>query len=322
MTLNIGQRAGSTIIPISAITKRTAQYDLTVTAANFTSARAVAIAYADSVGKWRMAFNLQGSITGTPTLITLAVTDVVFKSGFYQACSIVVETGGTYLAWDALTSSNTGDIVCNAVSGGATFVVVSGDVELESEPTWAAANMEGVANVALYVPSAAAGIQGLVDNRVANTLGTPILGKTDGVAVAAGYVGQRITWASPPSSQTGYANNSYADWTNANIVLTAGIWAVYANICASIDTTGSDGMTIQILDATNSNTLVPGMRKDIVVVPGIGNLFIPFVFETKITSSTTYKIQACLRHYSGTTTSNGTFNEDRAFSEFYAIRTG
>jgi hypothetical protein len=70
----------------------------------------------------------------------------------------------------------------------------SGDVELNAEPTTytTAANMEGVVAADVYIPPASAGIQGLVNNLAGNTLGTPILGKTDGVAVADGYVGQMV----------------------------------------------------------------------------------------------------------------------------------
>lgn len=161
----IGVRSGNQIIPYSGATKRTKEYDLTISATNFTPARAVAIAYADSAGKWRMTFNLQGGVTGSPTTVIIAVTGVVFKNAFYQACAITASDSGTYRAWDAYASSNSANIVCTTVSGAADFIVVSGDVELESKPTWADANMEGEVNAAVYIANATTTSAGLIDTQ-------------------------------------------------------------------------------------------------------------------------------------------------------------
>ena len=255
-TNTLGIRNGNQIIPYSGALRRTKQYDLTISAANFTPSRAVAIAYADSAGIWRLSFNLQGSVTGTPTAITIAVTGVVFKSGFYQACAIGVSDSGTYRAWDAFTSSNTGNILCNTVSGGVDFVLVSGDVELNAEPTWAAANMEGAVNASVYIPAASAGVVGLVNNAVANTAGTPILGKTDGVAVAAGYVGEQRTLvfntisaitANPVASSNG-------------ISLPAGTWLIYGR-CNLNGTASSTGASFAI--STNNTSDGSGYINDL-----------------------------------------------------------
>lgn len=51
---------------------------------------------------------------------------------------------------------------------------------------------DNLAPVDVFIPPAAAGIQGLVNNTAGNTVGTPILGRTDGQAVASGYVGERV----------------------------------------------------------------------------------------------------------------------------------
>jgi len=326
-TNTLGIRNGNQIIPYGATTKQTKEVALTVTSAQagWSTIRVVGIAYADSAGVWRLRFNISAayiSLGAGSVSIVCTISGAVFKAGQNQA--VVASAVGNTPQYRAYCNDGASTINVNMIDGNATTGVnISGDVELNAEPTTytTAANMEGAVNASVYIPPASAGVVGLVNNAVANTAGTPILGKTDGVAVGTGYVGQRITWATPPSGQTGYTNNSYADWTNATLVLPAGEWAVYANICTSVDTSGVDGMTVQILDATNSNTLVAGMRKDVAFIPGIGASYIPFAFRTSLASSTTYKIQACLRHFSGTTTSVGTYNDDRLFSEFYAIRT-
>ena len=61
---------------------------------------------------------------------------------------------------------------------------------------------DNAAPVDVYIPPASAGIAGLVNNVVGNTSGTPILGKTDGVAVAIGNIGEIVYSSTPENVST------------------------------------------------------------------------------------------------------------------------
>jgi hypothetical protein len=220
-TNQIGIRNSNVIVPYTATTKRTKVISITnvahlvVTGTNITANTilgAYVQAYADSNGLWRLRFNVHCPVTSTgvrtnATLTFSSTYAVTFKSGPYQACTAFL--GGSGAAVTARTTSNTAAIYIAHASAAETEYQLSGDVELESEPTWAAANMEGVLPVDVYIPPASAGIAGLVNNAAGNTAGTPILGKTDGVAVASGYVGEALGTA-----RTGTGGNTYSDRAN------------------------------------------------------------------------------------------------------------
>jgi hypothetical protein len=77
---------------------------------------------------------------------------------------------------------------------------ISGDVALASEPTWAAANMEGAVNASVYIPPASATETGLVSTAAQTIAGVktfsamPALAtNTPATAGAAGITGQ-IAW--------------------------------------------------------------------------------------------------------------------------------
>ena len=158
----------------------------------------------------------------------------------------------------------------------------------------------------------------------ATTLSGGLLGKTDGVAVAASYIGQYITWVTPP---TGFnvPSATPADWPNAVIVLPPGVWHVTANLTAYFTTgagSGNEGYTVaQITDS--ANTLVPGMEKLIyaktaaaVSIISGGSLSLGFI--ANLSSSTTYKIRGY--YFSATSGSGSLQNSSPQFSQFYAIR--
>jgi len=162
----IGIRNNNTIVPYSAATKRTKQVDLTVTGTNWTTSKALGVAYADSSGNWRLTFNIMGTVTATPS-ITLSVTGVLFSSttDFYQACASQLTDSGAGLSRTpqvAITLNNTDDILINSESGDFTRCSVSGDVALKEKPSWADANMEGVTAVDVYIAPASASAAGLL----------------------------------------------------------------------------------------------------------------------------------------------------------------
>jgi hypothetical protein len=80
---------------------------------------------------------------------------------------------------------------------------------------------DNAAPVDVFIPSAAAGIMGLVNNTSANTAGTPIKGRTNGVAVAAGDVGYITRGTATFSS-----SNSSGTWQGSSLSLTNGVYNV------------------------------------------------------------------------------------------------
>jgi len=242
-TNTLGIRNGNQIIPYGATTKRTKEIDIAAYITGspaFTSvSHAKAIFYADSANVWRMRFNISTAFNSTTiTTVTATIANVAFKSGPNQSISAYMAGTGTINSTiKCYTGSADGTL--NALfpsTASAISVTFSGDVELNAEPTTytIAANMEGAVNASVYIPPASAGVVGLVNNAVANTAGTPILGKTDGVAVAAGYVGEVLEGVTTNSTIT----TSMATFTTMNI--TAGTWMVTASVyCAgAVSNTG------------------------------------------------------------------------------------
>lgn len=155
--------------------------------------------------------------------------------------------------------------------------------------------------------------------------GINILGKTDGSAVAAGYVGEKITWATPPTDFSLPAG-VMTDWNNAYITLTKGTWLIIANIAAVYTTGTSQGYygnsVAEITDS--SNTVIQNMIKGLghqtsaayaVFVSG----YLPFSFVEVVTTATKiYKIR-------GYTDSSGNgngqlLNSGYGHSEFFGLR--
>jgi hypothetical protein len=206
----IGIRNNNVILPYNATTKRTKEVALTVTSAQagWSTTRAVGVFYADSNGVWRLRFNITGSITPTTlTTTTLTISNVAFKAGTNQACSGFWGNNAT-ITPRVIALGSGGDIQVDSSSASSVAGVnVSGDVELNAEPTTytTSANMEGVIAADVFIVPASAGVSGIVNNTSGNTAGTPIKGKTDGVAVSAGYVGE----TPGATTRTGAGGNAY-----------------------------------------------------------------------------------------------------------------
>ena len=104
----------------------------------FTPARAVLIPYQTQDGSWRLKFNIYYAFTSaTITSVAVSINGTVFKnvSFYYQAVSVVASTSSTIQ--HAYVTANTGTITVVAASSTQTGFGVSGDVELDSKPTWA-----------------------------------------------------------------------------------------------------------------------------------------------------------------------------------------
>jgi hypothetical protein len=151
-----------------------------------------------------------------------------------------------------------------------------------------------------------------------------VKGQTSGSVVAAGYIGEKITWSSAPA--TANLGTSTADWTNASIVLSAGVWLIYANICLSVVTGNSAANSsyaqVYITDSSN-NTVQNQEKRLLVLTPAAGSTqvvsAVPFNFVASVSGSTTYKIRA-LRVDAAGTGSAQIRNAGADYSEFFAVR--
>lgn len=118
---------------------QTPQTALTVTGTNWTTIRAVGMAYSDVNGQWRFRFNIRGSLSVAALDITLTVSGVTAKNGganSEQAITAAQLDSGAiathYGFWNVNSSS-----LRMRFSANVTIPTVSGDIELESKPTWA-----------------------------------------------------------------------------------------------------------------------------------------------------------------------------------------
>ena len=212
-TNTLGIRNGNQIIAYSGATKETRWLSvtdpthITLTGTGITTSaitRAVVKAYADSLGNWHLRFNMvltKASGTGARTTarVTFASTyAVVFKntSAFYQR----IDANSDNYMTIARATPNTGYFDMYHTSSDEVRYEIFGDVELESEPTWAAANMEGAVNASVYIPAADASTTGLITSAAQTIAGVktfsamPALAtNTPATAGAAGITGQ-IAW--------------------------------------------------------------------------------------------------------------------------------
>jgi len=99
---------------------------------SFVNVRSVAIPYKTRDGAWRLRFNIKGTQTSATTT-TITVTGVTFKSGTsnYQPVSVIPSDSGR-----GFTIPGTSTLQVNTTTS-YTEIGASGDVELDSMPTWA-----------------------------------------------------------------------------------------------------------------------------------------------------------------------------------------
>lgn len=156
--------------------------------------------------------------------------------------------------------------------------------------------------------------------------GGTVPGSTSGAAIAAGYIGEKITWTTAPINQV--LTTSEADWTNATITLSAGTWLITANIYLDVFTGAVAGNnTSGYWKMTDSlNNVVQLMDKSLLArtsAAAINDLqtTVSGSCAVSISSSTTYKIRA---YYANGAGSGGAYivNQAQARSEFYAVRIG
>jgi len=262
----IGQKPGNVIVPVTSLMKSTKEVTLTVTSAQvvWTTTRAVGIFYADSAGVWRLRFNISGTLnSATLTSLKITIPNVTFKSTEIQA--VLGYLGSSGVPGRAYTNSS--DIYIESASQTTTSAFVSGDVELNAEPTTytTAANLEGVGNLAAYIPFGQAGMPGE----------------------------EKIEYA---PSEVYTSSTSVFDWSGSNVTLGVGTWdlTMSVNYALRIDSgTGALYGFLYIRDT--SNNTIPYSK---VLVQsdfqgsGIRTLLgvVQLTKRVVLTSSTSYKI--------------------------------
>lgn len=164
----------------------------------------------------------------------------------------------------------------------------------------------------------------LVTTTMLDSPASTLAGTTTGAVPAATTVGEKITWATPPASQN--IGTAVQDWTNANIVLTPGVWLIQANIMTTYTTgavAGNNGNTnVMITDAANS--IVQQMDKLLVGYAAgafavLSETSLSFSFVASLSVTTTYKIRAQRNDSVGTGTAS-LQNGAAARSEFFGLR--
>lgn len=216
-TAQIGYKSSSFIVPYQSATKSTKEIDIgtSVSGTNITSVtRAVAIFYADSANVWRMRFNIS-IVTSSVTSVNVVVANVVSKStGRQNFCG--ASNGSNAAPYAAIDGGGNTFALANA-SGASTAWQLSGDIELNAEPTTytTAANMENVVRADLYIAPVVPGVSaGIVPSS-----GLP--GSADGSAVSIGNAGEML------EQYTGdVATNTSTQTTVGSLTLTAGRWLV------------------------------------------------------------------------------------------------
>jgi len=217
-TANIGIRSQNVIVPYVSSTKRTKIMDFSAsglitgdTGYTWTTSFAYVYAYADSNNKWKLNFNIRGALStpsGDITLIFAGAAAVIFKSGPNQG--ITASTATTVST--AVTLGNTGKIFAEQAS--AANFSFSGDVVLESEPTWAAANMEGVLAADVYIANANSTTPGLLPyystkNYTGKFKGDNSSNQSGDVTMAVTRIGNVVTLTLPAIIFTSNAADSY-----------------------------------------------------------------------------------------------------------------
>lgn len=136
----VGFSRASPATGFGLVAPRRGQQSLTVTATagSWSTVRAVGIYYQDQDGNHRLKFNIVGTCTSSArTSNTLTVSGVTFKNvtTYLQAVSGFVDVAGGVVR--AFANANASSIICDHSSLTTSLYSVSGDVELESAPTWA-----------------------------------------------------------------------------------------------------------------------------------------------------------------------------------------
>lgn len=122
----------------SMLNVRDKQYDLTVTGTGWTTVKAVGVPYKTKDGSWRLRFNIDGNVSSASrTTYTASISGVSFYAGTTQYVT-AYESGISGAATTyAIAASNTSNLTLYHGSDTTSGYGFSGDVALNSMPTWA-----------------------------------------------------------------------------------------------------------------------------------------------------------------------------------------
>lgn len=259
-TAILGQKGGNAVVPHDPnIARRTdwllfdqASGNYSVTGTNsWVTSRARILFYSDTNGVWYMRFNISGNVTsGARTTQTVTINSILFKvSGRDQNVDVGTATGTQALK--AIAQGNTNNIQITHNSATTVFYEISGDIELNAEPTTYTTddNLQKI-GADKYIASATSEKAGLI-------------GGSEGIAVASGVVGEVIEDTGNTSTNT--AGTAFD--LNTEITLDKGLWLIsgcvnftkatsqtYAQVCLSTsgtpNQTGTQGKTLVGNDTT------------------------------------------------------------------------
>jgi hypothetical protein len=155
--------------------------------------------------------------------------------------------------------------------------------------------------------------------------GALIKGDTSGSAIAAGYVGEVITWASAPSTSGSVTSTSYVDWTNAFITLSKGKWELKASVSVEAVTSATSGQVASGVVAIRTGSSVVNNQEAQVYIKATSavaadvqsNLYFNTVVDVAA-DNTVYKLS--YKYSGGAGGSANFFNAALQYSNFYAVR--
>ena len=116
-------------------TPKPKQYNLTVTGTNWTTNYAWGVPYKDINGNWHLKFNIQGEVSVATNTLSLTISGVEMSSTYtLQSCAGGTTTGVYFR--NCYARSATDDIYL-VMGANASVFYASGDIVLDSKPTWA-----------------------------------------------------------------------------------------------------------------------------------------------------------------------------------------
>jgi preprotein translocase subunit Sec61beta len=200
-----GLKSGNHIVPYSQTTKRTEIIDLsTGIAASWSGAGTLTLhyatgyAYADSNDVWKLNFNIAAYNSVAFTSDSITIDGVVFQNasqGFQPLRTMQNGAPATNQCTDAYTANNGSTITVRHATANSAFVV-SGDVILASEPTWASANLEASTDASVWIEPASSTQAGLLSYYEEFEDGSPTIadgGTTPSAVVRGIRIGKLVT---------------------------------------------------------------------------------------------------------------------------------
>lgn len=249
----IGVRNNNTIVPYQSATKRTKQLTLTATpTADWTTSDAIGIAYADSAGNWRLVFNITGYNNSNKTAETvLTITGVAFRNNSLSGQGVglaMFNAVDAPIAGYAYAQDNAATIIIGSV-GAANYnrATISGDVALASEPTWAAANMEGVIAADVYIAPATKTVGGVLTLK-APTQTVYVTGTSQAYTVPSGVLYLKVRMVGGGGGGSGSSNSASS---NAGAGGNGGITS-FAGGSTTLTANGGTGAAANNLQGANN----------------------------------------------------------------------